>query len=147
MLVAMVAGLNIILGMVYTGYGGMTVIDMWKGRAMGFSHFGAAWVAMAFTCGPHHWVHGIHAIETGAAGVLGLIVVLIGFPAGVVWFLLRVEAFRGGRGDRFVPGTPWWVWAIPTLSGVYFTAVIAAMPSRRNKSVPRLTPTADRELA
>ena len=74
---------------------------------MGFSHFGAAWIAMAFTCGPHHWVHGVHlGFEGRAAGVLDFVAVLVGVPAGVIWFLLRVEAFRGGRGDRFIRGTP-----------------------------------------
>jgi hypothetical protein len=96
---------------------------------MGFSHFGAAWVAMAFTCGPHHWVHGIHVLEGGGAGFLDFFVVAVGFPAGVIWFLLRVEAFRGGRGDRFVAGNPLWVLALPTLAGVYVTAVAAMMIS------------------
>jgi hypothetical protein len=81
---------------------------------------------MAFTCGPHHLVHGIHlAAEGRPGGALDLFVVLVGFPAGVVWFLLRVEAFRGGRGDRFVAGNPAWVLALPTLAGVYLTVVVA----------------------
>jgi hypothetical protein len=124
---ATVAALNIVLGLVYTQYGTMTLIEMRRGwSTLGFSHFGAAWVAMAFTCGPHHWIHGIHlAAEGRPGGVLDLIVVLVGFPAGVVWFLLRVEAFRGGRGDRFVRGNPLWVLALPTLAGIYLTAVIA----------------------
>ena len=50
----------------------------------------------------------------------------IGLPAGVIWFLLRVEAFRGGRGDRFWHGDPIWVRAIPTLAGIYVTALVAA---------------------
>jgi hypothetical protein len=120
--------LNIGLGLVYTSYGTMTLVEMTRNRrSMGFSHFGAAWVAMAFTCGPHHWVHGIHmGFEGRAAGLLDLIVVLVGVPAGVTWFFLRVEAFRGGRGDRFINGTPAWIMSLPTLAGVYVTAVIAA---------------------
>jgi hypothetical protein len=127
MILGLVATLNITLGLVYTQYGTMTMIDMWRNRAMGFSHFGAAWVAMAFTCGPHHFAHGLHALEGTGADVLDVIVVAVGFPAGVVWFLLRVEAFRGGRGDRFVAGNPKWLLALPTLSGVYITAILAAM--------------------
>ena len=95
-------------------------------KTMGFSHFGAAWIAMAFTCGPHHFVHGIHLLFEGrTGGILDLIAVAIGVPAGVIWFLLRVEAFFGGRGDRFIEGSPGWVLAIPTLFGIYVTALIA----------------------
>jgi len=85
---------------------------------------------MAFTCGPHHWFHGIHLLEWGGkGGPLDLIAVLVGFPAGVVWFGLRVEAYRGGRGDRHVAGTPHWIMALPTLAGVYVTALGAAVLS------------------
>jgi hypothetical protein len=106
----------------------MTMVEMVRNRrTMGFSHFGAAWIAMAFTCGPHHWIHGIHiAFEGRAGGPIDLAAVLIGFPAGVMWFLLRVEAFRGGRGDRFWSGDPLWVQALPTLAGMYVTALVAA---------------------
>jgi hypothetical protein len=121
-----VALLNILLGVVYTGYGVMTVVDLdreWNRR--GFSHFGLAWIAMAFTCGPHHLEHGLHVAFAGrAGGPLDLFAVLVGLPAGVVWFLLRVEALGGGRGDRFVPGTPRWVAALPTI-GLAYLAVYA----------------------
>ena len=125
---ATVAALNIVLGLVYTQYGTMTLYEMVRNRrTMGFSHFGAAWIAMAFTCGPHHLVHGIHVgFEGRTGGVLDLAAVLVGFPAGVAWFLLRVEAFRGGRGDRFWKGDPLWVLALPTLAGIYVTALVAA---------------------
>jgi len=120
--------LNIILGVVYTQYGTMTLVEMLRNRrTMGFSHFGAAWIAMAFTCGPHHWMHGIHiAFDGRQGGPLDLAAVLIGFPAGVTWFLLRVEAYLGGRGDRFWSGNPLWVLALPTIGGIYLTAMIAA---------------------
>ena len=123
-----VGTLNIILGLVYTQYGTMTLMEMVRNRrTLGFSHFGAAWVAMAFTCGPHHWVHGIHlTFEGRTGGILDLIAVAIGVPAGVVWFVLRVEAYRGGRGDRFIAGSPGWVLALPTLFGIYLTALVAA---------------------
>lgn len=123
---AAVATLNIVLGLVYFQYGTMTAIEMRRNhREMGWSRFGIAWVAMAFTCGPHHLVHGVHVLGEGRyAGVLDLVATAIAFPAGVTWFLLRVEAFRGGRGDRFVHGSPLWVVALPTLFGVYVTAVV-----------------------
>jgi hypothetical protein len=128
-LTAAVAGLNILLGLVYTQYGTMTIIDMKRSwRTLGFSHFGAAWIAMAFTCGPHHFVHGLHmALGNRTAGPLDLVAVLIGLPAGVAWFLLRVEAFAGGRGDRLIGGTPHWIIALPTLAGVYVAGLAAAM--------------------
>jgi hypothetical protein len=121
--------LNIVLGAVYFQYGTMTLIEMRRHWSrMGFSHFGAAWIAMAFTCGPHHLAHGTHMLLSGeAAGTWDLIVVAIGFPAGVTWFLLRVEAFRGGQGDRFVSGNPRWVLALPTLAGVYVTGLVAGL--------------------
>jgi len=120
--------LNFVLGLVYMGYGTMTAIEMVRNReTMGFSHFGAAWIAMAFTCGPHHAIHGLHLVAEGRdGGPLDLFAVLVGFPAGVIWFLLRVEAFTGGRGDRFVPGNPLWVIALPTIGGIYITALVAA---------------------
>jgi hypothetical protein len=125
---ASLGALNIVLGLVYLGYGVMTAIEMVRNRdTMGFSHFGAAWIAMAFTCGPHHTIHGVHLVAEGrAGGPLDLFAVLVGFPAGVTWFLLRVEAFAGGRGDRFVPGNPIWVLALPTVGGIYLTALVAA---------------------
>jgi hypothetical protein len=124
-----IAVANIVLGLVYCQYGTMTLLEMrrhWD--TMGFSHFGAAWIAMAFTCGPHHLVHGLHLISTGGAiGWLDLVVVLIGFPSAVTWFLLRVEAFRGGAGDRFIKGDPLLVLALPTLGAVYISVLISIL--------------------
>ncbi|HEV8626678.1 MAG TPA: hypothetical protein VG034_19700, partial [Acidimicrobiia bacterium] len=61
MIVALVALSNLVLGVAYTGYGMMTAIEMKRDwRTFGFSHFGAAWICMAFTCGPHHLDHGLH---------------------------------------------------------------------------------------
>ncbi len=119
---------NVILGGIYTSYGVMTLLDMKRGwKTMGFSHFGAAWIAMAFTCGPHHLDHGAHMLITGRQGsALDVAAVLVGAPAGLAWFLLRVEAFRGGRGDRYMNATPWWLKLAPTAAGVYVTALVAA---------------------
>lgn len=118
--------LNVVLGTVYFQYGSMTVLDMRRNwSSNGFSHFGAAWIAMAFTCGPHHFAHGLHLLTSNtSAGPLDLVVVVVGFPAGVIWFLLRVEAFRGGRGDRFIVGSPPWVLALPALAAAYATAIL-----------------------
>jgi uncharacterized membrane protein SirB2 len=118
---------NIVLGIAYTTYGVIAALEMkndW--RSFGFSHFGAAWVAMAFTCGPHHLDHGLHALADGRAGALDLFGVVVGLPAGVIWMSLRIEAFLGGRGDRFILGTPRWLRAIPAVAVTYLGIVLVS---------------------
>ena len=124
-----VAVTNLILGIAYTSYGVMTAVELKRGwRTYGFSHFGAAWIAMAFTCGPHHLAHGIHGmLGDRRGGGLDLFAVVVGLPVGVMWMLLRIEAFRGGRGDRFISGTPGWLKAMPTVAGIYVTALVAGI--------------------
>jgi hypothetical protein len=123
-----VAGLNLLLGVVYLSYGIMTIIDLRRGWAeRGFSHFGLAWIAMAFTCGPHHFEHGMHILLDGRnGGALDLVAVVVGLPAGVTWFLLRVEALMGGRGDRFISGTPRWISLLPAVSVTYVVLLFLA---------------------
>jgi hypothetical protein len=123
-----VAVLNLVLGLVYTSYGLMTIIDLKRGwRSMGVSHFGLAWIAMAFTCGPHHLEHAMHILAGGRqAGPLDLVAVLVGLPAGATWFLLRLEALGGGRGDRLIAGTPRWVGALRPVSAAYGAVALAA---------------------
>lgn len=104
MMVAWVALANVVTGAIYLTYGLMTIAELrrhWSSR--GPSHFGLAWVAMAFTCGPHHIEHGLHVALDGTAGSVDLLAITVGLPAGVVFFLLRVEAMRGGAGDRRAP--------------------------------------------
>jgi len=126
---AAVATLNIILGLAYFAVGTMSAIEMGRNhRKLGWSRFSIAWMAIALTCGSHHFAHGIHvAVEGRYVGGLDLVVTAIAVPAGVIWFLLRVEAFGGGRGDRFIHGSPWWVLALPTALGAYVTAVVMTM--------------------
>jgi heme/copper-type cytochrome/quinol oxidase subunit 4 len=123
-----VALLNLVIGLAYTGYGVMAAIEMVRDRrTLGFTHFGAAWVCMAFTCGPHHLAHAVHVgLEGRGGGSLDLLTALAGLPVGVIWLSLRVEAFAGGRGDRFIPGTPAWLRALPTVAAVYLTVLAAA---------------------
>jgi hypothetical protein len=126
---ALVALTNIVLGLAYCGYGVMTAVEMRRDwRTHGFTHFGMAWLLMAFTCGPHHLVHGVHILFEGRhGGVLDLYSVVIGLPAGVAWLALRVEAFAGGRGDRFISGTPSWLGALPTVAAVYAASLLVGM--------------------
>ena len=120
--------LNVCLGVLYVQYGTLAVIELRRNWArLGFSQFGAAWIAMAFTCGPHHLVHGIHILFEGrGAGTLDLVAVAVGVPAGLIWWYLRLEAHFGGRGDRHIAGNPLWIMALPTLLGIYLTALVAA---------------------
>lgn len=119
--------LNLVLGIAYVTYGFITISDLKRGwKTMGFSHFGVAWVAMTFTCGPHHVIHGIHTLFEGRiGGSWDLVAVAVGFPAGIAFLALRGEAWMGGRGDRFISGSPLWVKAIPTMAAVYITALVA----------------------
>lgn len=136
---------NLLLGAVYSGYGVITLVELGReSRTKGFSHFGWAWVMMAFTCGPHHLEHGFHLLAVGrSGGWLDLTAVLVGMPFGVVWFLLRVEALAGGRGDRFVSGTPAWVAALPVFGVLYhlgFALWIGFIVRDGAQFDPRMTP-------
>jgi len=141
---ALVASTNVLLGLVYTSYGVMTIVDLKRGwRSSGISHFGLAWIAMAFTCGPHHLEHGVHVAMHRDGASLDLFAVAVGLPAGIVWFFLRVEALAGGRGDRFVAGTPRWVSALPVAAGVYLVVLLSAagrVVADSSEFGPRLVP-------
>jgi hypothetical protein len=139
-----VAIVNLIIGLVYTSYGIITVRELAKGwRTVGLSHFGVAWAAMAFTCGPHHLAHSAHVALGQSPSGLEFAAIVIGVPAGVTWFLLRIEAIRGGAGDRPINGTPLWVRSLPVLAVIYglafFGAVLAELLPRA-AFLPRLMP-------
>lgn len=135
-----VGALNFCVGIVYLSVGAITVIEMRRNwDRMGFSHFGAAWIVMLFTCGPHYFVHGEHMLFRGQpGGVLDLVAVAVALPTGLAWFLLRLEAFRGGRGDRFIRGTPGWLAAMPVVVGVYAGAMVVLISSLHGAQVSKL---------
>ena len=91
--------LNFTVGTVYLSVGLITLIEMRRNWSrMGFSHFGAAWVVMLFTCGPHYLVHGEHMLFHGQpGGALDLVAVTVALPTGVIWF---------AAAPRGVPGRP-----------------------------------------
>ena len=136
--------LNLVLGSVYTSYGLMTIVDLRRGWATrGPSHFGFAWLAMAFTCGPHHLDHAAHVLLAGRpGGGLDVIAVAVGLPAGVAWFVLRVEAMFGGNGDRFFEGTPRWLLVAPVAGAIYTATLFTTLGTitRGGTLEPRVLP-------
>jgi hypothetical protein len=127
---AVTALANIAMSFVYLGYGTATLLDLkaggWHDRTR--RQFGLAFLAIMFTCGPHHIDHGIHLLATDVqAGGLDLVVVLLGLAPGLVWFGLRMEAILGGPGDRLIDGTPRWLSLLPVLGGAYLVAMVAAV--------------------
>lgn len=121
------AGASLLLGAVYMTHGVITVIDLKRGwHRLGPSHFGLAWIALAFTCGPHHFEHGLHiAAGERSAGPLELVAVVLGLPAGIIWILLRLEALRGGLGDRIVAADSRGVRLLPPAAAVWTAAFVA----------------------
>jgi len=141
------AALNMGLGSVYVLLGVVFLIDIWRGRrTMGFSHLGTAVVAMAFTCGPHHLEHGLHLALAGrTGGGMEVLALVVGLPPAAIWAALRVETLGGGRGDRFVGGTPRWLAALAFVLAGYTVAIGAVLLSLLGDGASfdrRLVPTA-----
>src|SRR3954453_16985300 len=131
--------LSLLIGNAYLLLGVLTGRELLRHRrTRGWSHFGGAFMVMAFTCGPHHLVHGAHLLFEGdAANGLVLGGLLLGVPPGVVFITLRLEAMLGGPGDRFIPGTPGWLFALPALWLLAYGALFAAAAARvRAHGVP-----------
>jgi hypothetical protein len=105
--VSLAAGLlSLALGLAYTGLGAITAYELARhSGSRGFSYFGAAFLLMAATCGPHHLAHAVHLLlEHEPASTALLASLVLGAPAGVTFVLLRLEAAFGGRGDRLIRG-------------------------------------------
>lgn len=122
------AVVNIAMGGAYVIIGSLVVIELVRGwKRWGPSPMGMALVAMAYTCGPAHLDHGIHlAVRSDQAASLDLLTVVAGLPAGWMFAMLRVEAFRGGRGERTVRGTPAWMALLPSAVVAHLAVLIAA---------------------
>ncbi len=109
--------LALLTGLAYAGLGVLAVYEIGRDRrTRGFSYLGGAFALMAATCGPHHLVHAEHHLLWGDAASIPMLGALaIGLVPGAAFVLLRIEALAGGRGDRFVAGTPLLLAALPWL--------------------------------
>ncbi len=124
---SVVAGiLALLTGVAYTGLGVITAYELVAHRrSRGFSHFGAAFLVMAFTCGPHHLVHAWrHLIASEPAHGPMIASLAIGLAPGLIFIALRAEAAFGGRGDRLIAGTPVWLELVPALMAIAAGAVL-----------------------
>jgi hypothetical protein len=103
--------LSLALGLAYTGLGAITAYELVRhSGSRGFSYFGAAFLLMASTCGPHHLAHAEHILLGGQqASAQQAAALALGTPAGMTFILLRVEAALGGRGDRLIAGGACWL--------------------------------------
>jgi hypothetical protein len=113
-LATVVGVVSIGLGIAYLVLATIAVHEVIHDRkVLGVSRFGIGYVLMASSCGPHHVIHGHHALMGVDAGASVAVTALLGLPPGLVFVWCRIEAAFGGRGDRFVRGTPTWLVALP----------------------------------
>jgi hypothetical protein len=110
----LVAPISIALGIAYLALGVLCVTEMLhEHKTLGVSRFGVGYILMASSCGTHHLIHGHHALLGDDVSVAVAIASLVALPCGGVFVTLRIEAFLGGRGDRHIDGTPWWLLVLP----------------------------------
>ena len=92
---------SLLIGFAYLGLG---LLSAWETfslhRYRGWSRFGIGFSLMAASCGPHHLIHGWHALRGGSISWPMLAATCIGLPAGLIFVGLRIETALGGRGDR-----------------------------------------------
>ncbi len=100
---------NLLIGVAYLGLG---LLSAWETfslhRYRGWSRFGIGFSLMAASCGPHHLIHGWHALREGSSSWPMLAVALMGLPAGLTFVGLRIETALGGRGDRRFGSSRYW---------------------------------------
>jgi hypothetical protein len=114
--VTIVAGiLTLLTGLAYSGLGMIAVYEIGRNhRTRGVSYLGGAFALMAATCGPHHLVHAEHHLLWQQPASIPMVVALaVGLVPGATFVGFRIEAMLGGAGDRFIPGTPLVVAALP----------------------------------
>jgi hypothetical protein len=100
---------NLLIGFAYLGLG---LLSAWETfslhRYRGWSRFGIGFSLMAASCGPHHLIHGWHALQGGSFSGSMMAATLIGLPAGLTFVGLRIETALGGRGDRRFRSSGYW---------------------------------------
>jgi len=124
---------NLMIGLAYAGLG---LLSAWETfslhRYRGWSRFGIGFSLMAASCGPHHLLHGWHALQGGDTSWPMLAVTLIGLPAGLIFVGLRFETACGGRGDRPFAGSRYWAVSLAALFALlvgYLAAWTLARPA------------------
>jgi hypothetical protein len=112
---------NLILGI---AYGGLSAVGMWEAasqyRYRGLSRFGLGFSLIGASCGGHHFAMAWQALQGPDASVPNLLVTLLGLPAALVFCGLRIEAMRGGRGERMLTGG---AHALVVLGLAYFAVI------------------------
>lgn len=100
---------NLLIGLAYTGLGLLSAWETYSlHRYRGWSRFGIGFALMAASCGPHHLIHGWHALREGDSSWPMLAVTLMGLPAGLIFVGLRFETALGGAGDRPFGSSRYW---------------------------------------
>lgn len=123
---ALVGSVSALLGVAYIALGAIAAHELVAGRrTLGMSRFGLGYILMASSCGPHHLLHASHVVHGHDVSLAVAAATLIGLPSGLVFVGLRVEAMIGGRGDRFVAGTPNWLIAIALGATTSAGAIVA----------------------
>lgn len=118
---------TIAIGLAYLGLGTLSAVELIVLRKeRGFSRFAVGFTLMAASCGPHHLAHGWHILSGMDHNALVAVSTVVGLPCGLIFVGLRLEAMIGGRGDRFVSGSPWWI----TVAPLTFLVVVGALGSR-----------------
>jgi hypothetical protein len=110
---------NLLIGFAYLGLG---LLAGWETfslhRYRGWSRFGIGFSLMAASCGPHHLIHGWHALQGGSFSWPMLAATLIGLPAGLTFVGLRIETALGGRGDRRFGSSRNWAVALAAVFAI-----------------------------
>jgi hypothetical protein len=122
----MIGIFELLTGVAYTGLGVITGYELLRhGRTRGYSHFGLAFLVMAFTCGPHHLDHAWrHLIAHEPAHGPMAASLAIGLAPGLTFIGLRVEAAFGGRGDRLIGGVGVIPWVMTLAAGATLWAAL-----------------------
>lgn len=138
---ALLGTASLALGAAFVALGMIAVDELRRDtRSRGFSHFGVAFVLMAFTCGPHHLLDGYHVV-TGEypAQASVTMAVLFGVVPGWTFVWLRLEAMSGGRGERLIRGTPAWLAVTPVAFAVFTGAAIVIAADAEPSPAGRVT--------